>query len=151
MTSGQQPDATRPAGAGDGVVPGPLRVLVADDFEPVRMLAVRMLQKLGHDDVEEAEDGQQAVDALAARHFDLLFLDLSMPRMSGQDVVRWLLAHPDRAQGLTIVVISASAHAERPVLNELGVTHVLPKPFRSQEISDVIDAIYGVGETPGGS
>jgi two-component system, chemotaxis family, chemotaxis protein CheY len=143
MTSRQQPDAPRPSGSGGSAVPGPLRVLVADDFEPVRMLAVRMLQKLGHTDVQEAQDGQEAVDALAARSFDLLFLDLSMPRMSGQDVVRWLLANPDRAEGLTIVVISASAHAERPVLNELGVTHVLPKPFRSQEISDVIEAIYG--------
>lgn len=143
MTSGQVPASPRPAGAGGNGTPGPLRVLVADDFEPVRVLAVRMLQKLGHEDVEEAEDGQEAVDALAERHFDLLFLDLSMPRLSGQDVVRWLRAHPDRAEGLTIVVISASAHAERPVLNELGVTHVLPKPFRSQEIADVIDAIYG--------
>lgn len=145
MTSGQQPDPPRPAGAGGEGTPGPLRVLVADDFEPVRMLAVRMLQKLGHHEVEEAEDGQEAVDALAVRRFDLLFLDLSMPRLSGQDVVRWLRAHPDRAEGLTVVVISASAHAERPVLNELGVTHVLPKPFRSQEIADVIDAIYPRG------
>jgi two-component system, chemotaxis family, chemotaxis protein CheY len=143
MTSGQHPDAPGPI--------GPLRVLVADDFEPVRMLAVRMLNKLGHTDVEEAEDGQVAVEALGARDFDLLFLDLSMPRMSGQDVVRWLRAHPERNRDLTIVVISASAHAERPVLNELGVTHVLPKPFRSQEISDVINAIYGSGETPADS
>lgn len=143
MTSGQKPEPIRPARAGAGGAPGPLRVLVADDFEPVRMLAVRMLQKLGHSDVTEVEDGQQAVDALAARQFDLLFLDLSMPRLSGQEVVRWLIANPDRAVGLTIVVISASAHAERPILNELGITHVLPKPFRSQEIAAVIDAIYG--------
>lgn len=142
MTSGQHHESPRPTGAGDGVAPGPLRVLVADDFEPVRMLAVRMLQKLGHVDVEEAEDGQEAVDRLAARHFDLLFLDLSMPRMTGQEVVRWLNAHPDRAEGLTVVVISASAHAERPILNELGVRHVLPKPFRSQEIATVISEIY---------
>jgi two-component system chemotaxis response regulator CheY len=143
MTSGQHHESPHPTGVGDEVAPGPLRVLVADDFEPVRMLAVRMLQKLGHEDVEEAEDGQQAVDRLAARSFDLLFLDLSMPRMTGQEVVRWLVAHPEHAQGLTVVVISASAHAERPVLNELGVRHVLPKPFRSQEIADVIREIYG--------
>jgi CheY-like chemotaxis protein len=118
-----------------------LRVLVADDFEPVRTLAVRMLAKLGHEDTDEAEDGQQAVDALAAKKYDVLFLDLSMPRLSGQDVVRWLNDHPDRLEGLTIVVISASAHEERPVLNELGVTHVLPKPFRLQQIADVLAEI----------
>ena len=124
---------------------GSLRVLVADDFEPVRMLAVRMLHKLGHTDVEEAEDGQQAIERLMVRGFDLLFLDLSMPRVSGQEVVRWLREHPDRAEDLHVVVISASAHGERPVLNELGVRHVLPKPFRSQDIAAVIEQIYATG------
>ncbi|WP_122817655.1 response regulator [Nocardioides pantholopis] len=129
MTSDHAPETTS------------LRVLVADDFEPVRTLAVRMLAKLGHEDADEAEDGQQAVDALAAKKYDVLFLDLSMPRLTGQEVVRWLNAHPDRREGLTIVVISASAHEERPVLNELGVTHVLPKPFRLQQIADVLEGI----------
>jgi CheY-like chemotaxis protein len=116
-----------------------LRVLVAEDFEPVRTLTVRMLAKLGHSDVDEAEDGQEAVDALAAHHYDLLLLDMSMPRLSGMDVVRWLHAHPDRLEGLSIVVVSAAAHDERPMLNELGVTLMLPKPVRLQQLSEVID------------
>ncbi|WP_193605432.1 response regulator [Nocardioides dongkuii] len=129
--------------SGDASAPPSLRVLIADDFEPVRMLASRMLQKLGHGDVVEAEDGQEAVELMARRPFDLLLLDLSMPRMTGVEVVRWVRAHPEHTAGLNIVVISASAHTERPVLNELGITHVLAKPFRSQDISEVLDAIYG--------
>lgn len=119
----------------------PLRFLVADDFEPVRTLAVRMLHKLGHESVDEVEDGQAAVEALAARRYDVLFLDLSMPRMSGVEVVRWLNEHPDRREGLTIVVISASAQEQRPVLNELGVTRILPKPFRLQQITELVEEI----------
>jgi CheY-like chemotaxis protein len=114
---------------------------VAEDFEPVRTLTTRMLNKLGHADVDEAEDGQEAVDALAAKHYDLLLLDMSMPHLSGMDVVRWLHAHPDRLQGLSIVVVSAAAHEERPMLNELGVTMMLPKPVRIQQLSDVIDEV----------
>lgn len=125
--------------------PASLRVLIAEDFEPVRTLTARMLNKLGHRDVDEAEDGQDAVDALAAKHYDLLLLDLSMPRLSGVEVVRWLHAHPDRLEGLTIVVLSASAHAERPMLNELGVTLVLPKPVRLQQLSDVIAHVQANG------
>ncbi|MCW2767371.1 MAG: mprA 3 [Nocardioides sp.] len=116
-------------------------MLVAEDFEPVRTLTARMLNKLGHPDVDVAEDGQEAVDALAAKHYDLLLLDLSMPRLSGVDVVRWLHAHPDRLAGLTIAVLSASAHAERPMLNELGVTLVLPKPVRIQQLADLIEQV----------
>jgi CheY-like chemotaxis protein len=116
-------------------------VLIAEDFEPVRTLTARMLHKLGHDEVDEAEDGQEAVEALAAKRYDLLLLDLSMPRLTGLDVVRWLQAHPDRLDGLTIAVLSASAHEERPMLNELGVTLVLPKPVRLQQLSEILDQV----------
>lgn len=121
--------------------PGALRVLVAEDFEPVRTLTARMLTKLGHSEVDEAEDGQEAVEAMAIKSYDLLLLDLSMPRLTGLEVVRWLHAHPDRAEGLTIAVLSASAHAERPMLNELGVTLVLAKPVRIQQLSELIDEV----------
>nr|WP_216653807.1 response regulator [Nocardioides sp. zg-DK7169] len=120
-----------------------MRVLVADDFEPVRTLAVRMLEKLGNHVVGEAADGQEAVEALEREPHDLLLLDLSMPRMSGHDVVRWVNARPEIRDRLTIVVISASALDERPALAELGVTRVLPKPFRLQQIADVVDGLPG--------
>jgi CheY-like chemotaxis protein len=142
VTSGDtHGDGRAPEGSGPARRPAGLRVLVAEDFEPVRTLTTRMLNKLGHADVDEAEDGQEAVDALAAKHYDLLLLDMSMPHLSGMDVVRWLHAHPDRLQGLSIVVVSAAAHEERPMLNELGVTMMLPKPVRIQQLSDVIDAV----------
>ena len=63
----------------------------------------------------------------------------------GLDVVRWLHAHPDRLEGLTIAVLSASAHAERPILNELGVTLVLPKPVRMQQLAELIEHVRGNG------
>ena len=67
-----------------------------------------------------------------------MLLDLSMPRMSGEDVVRWLPAHPDRAEGLRTVVVTAWADERRAALHELGITTVLPKPFRRQHLIDLI-------------
>jgi CheY-like chemotaxis protein len=134
-------DQTRGGSAGESP-PAALRVLIAEDSEDVRALTVRMLGKLGQGgEVDEAQDGQEAVDALAANRYDLLLLDLSMPRLSGLDVVRWLHAHPDRLEGLTIAVLSASAHAERPILNELGVTLVLPKPVRLQHLTELLEHV----------
>jgi CheY-like chemotaxis protein len=78
-----------------------LRVLIADDFDVVRELMRRMLEKLGHV-VDEVEDGQEAIEAITARHYDLLLLDLMMPRMSGIDVARWLKAHPEHLEGMTV-------------------------------------------------
>ena len=91
--------------------------------------------------VVEAEDGQHAVEVLAAAAYDVMFLDLSMPRMSGEEVVRWLRAHPDVAPGLRIVVVSAWAGDKRPTLHELGVDAVLPKPFRKQQLLDLLEEL----------
>lgn len=127
-----------PGGARPGTVPPVTwRFLVVDDQEDIRDIMVRMLARLGHEAVE-AEDGRYAVEALSAGRFDVMLLDLSMPRMSGEEVVRWLKEHPEVAPDLQIVVVSAWAGDKRPALHELGVDAVLPKPFRKQQLVDLL-------------
>ena len=126
--------------SGDASASRVLRVLVADDFDVVRDLMRRIVEKLGHV-VDEVEDGQEAVTAIMGQRYDLLLLDLTMPRMSGIDVVRWLNAHPEHLDGMTVAIVSASAHDERPILNELGISLFLPKPLRRQELTDLINRL----------
>jgi len=121
----------------------PLRFLVVDDTEDIRDLMARMVVRLGHL-ADEAADGVEAVAALQEKSYDFMLLDLSMPRMGGEDVVRWLNAHPDRGIGLQVVVITAWAGERRAVLQELGVTTVVQKPLRSQQLRDLIGE-----DTPG--
>ncbi|WP_107705300.1 response regulator [Nocardioides allogilvus] len=115
----------------------PLRFLVVDDTEDLRDLMARMVVRLGHL-ADEAADGVEAVEALQRESYDFLLLDLSMPRMGGEDVVRWLNEHTDRGVGLRVVVITAWAGERRAVLQELGVTTMLQKPLRTQHLRDLI-------------
>ena len=119
-----------------------LRFLVADDTEDMRDLMVRMVERAGHT-AEEAADGVEAIVALSMHRYDVVLLDLSMPRMSGEDVVRWLNADPQRAEGLRIVVVTAWGGERRGTLQELGVTTVLAKPFRLQQLTDLIADVTG--------
>lgn len=114
-----------------------LRFLIVDDTDEMRAVMTRMVERAGHM-ADEAVDGVDATVALCNQHYDLMLLDLSMPRMSGEDVVRWLRAHPDRAPGLRVVVVSAWAGERRGVLQELGIDDVLTKPFRMQQLLDLI-------------
>jgi CheY-like chemotaxis protein len=123
-----------------------LRFLVVDDTEDMRDLMVRMVERAGHVAVE-AGDGIEATLALSTDRYDVMLLDLSMPRMSGEDVVRWLHAHPDRADGMRTVVVSAWAGDRRGTLQELGVTTVLTKPFRMQNLTDLIAEIVAEDAT----
>jgi CheY-like chemotaxis protein len=121
-----------------------LRFLIVDHTEDMRELMVRLVEREGHV-AEEAADGVGATVALSAHRYDVMLLDLSMPRMSGEDVVRWLHAHPDRAEGLRTVIVSAWAGDRRGTLQELGVTDVLTKPFRRQQLTDLIAEVLADG------
>jgi CheY-like chemotaxis protein len=114
-----------------------LRFLIVDDTEDMRELMVRLVEGAGHE-ATVAADGLEATEALSTHRYDVMLLDLSMPRMSGDDVVRWLNAHPDRAEGLRTVVVSAWAGEKRGILQDLGITSVLTKPFRRQHLTDLI-------------
>lgn len=119
-----------------------LRFLVVDDTADIREVMTRMVRRQGHL-ADEAVDGVEAVEALTARRYDMMLLDMSMPRMSGEEVVRWLQDNPEHAEGLRVVVVSAWAGDKRPVLQELGITDVLPKPLRRQQLEDLIARVLG--------
>jgi len=116
----------------------PLRFLVVDDTDDIRDLMARMVVRLGHL-ADEAADGIEAVEAIQKAAYDIMLLDLSMPRMGGEDVVRWLNEHPDHGAGLRVVVITAWAGERRAVLQELGVSSVLHKPLRTQQLRDLVE------------
>jgi len=115
-----------------------LTFLVVDDNEDVRDVFTRLIERSGHV-ASVAADGVEALEALQAQTFDMMLLDLTMPRMSGIQVVRWLREHPDVAPETRIVVISAWAGEHRAVLQELGVTTVMQKPLRLQQLRELIE------------
>lgn len=114
-----------------------LRFLIVDDTDELRELMARMVERAGHM-ADGAADGVEATLALSSQRYDVMLLDLSMPRMSGQDVVRWLHAHPDLSPGIRTVVVTAWGGENRGTLQELGITDVLAKPFRLQQLMDLI-------------
>ena len=119
-----------------------LRFLVVDDTPDIREVMSRMVQRQGHV-AEEASDGVEAVEALQRAQYDVMLLDLSMPRMTGEEVVRWLQEHPEHAHGVRVVVVSAWAGDKRPVLQELGIVDVMPKPLRRQQLEELIADTLG--------
>lgn len=114
-----------------------MRFLVVDDSEDIRDVFCRLVERAGHS-AAAAADGLDAIEVLKRESFDVMLLDLTMPRMDGVGLVRWLIAHPDLAPGLRVVVISAWAGDQRAVLQELGVETVMPKPLRMQQLTDLI-------------
>lgn len=121
----------------------PLRFLVVEDTEDIRWVTTRMVQQLGHI-ADEAADGVEAVEMLQAGSYDVMLLDLSMPRMTGEDVVRWLREHPEHGEGLRVVVVSAWTGERRAALAELGVDDFIAKPMRKAQLVDLVETTRSV-------
>lgn len=108
-----------------------LRVLVADDEPLSRVVVASLLRRAGHS-VSEVADGTAALEALDARLFDLLLIDLRMPGLDGLATLERVRAHPDPARaGCAVVILTASAlDAELAAVRAAGADLVLAKPFR---------------------
>ncbi|PKH39548.1 response regulator [Nocardioides alpinus] len=114
-----------------------LRFLVVDDCEDIRDMFCCFVERAGHL-TRPAVDGLDAVETLQQESFDVMLLDLNMPRMGGVEVLQWLRAHPDVAPGMRVVVVTAWTQQHVAHLADLGVTTVIEKPLRLQRLNDLI-------------
>jgi two-component system, sensor histidine kinase RpfC len=89
----------------------PLRVLVADDNETNRRVVRMILERAGHH-VELSEDGMQAMDAIESASFDLVLMDVNMPRMNGLEATRLLRLAMPATPRLPILALTADATGE---------------------------------------
>ena len=107
------------------------RLLIADDQEPMRFL-LTLLAEADCEVVGEAENGQQAVEAVEQLCPDLLLLDLSMPGMDGWDAVRHLREHRPELAILLVSGHEQPAYAERAL--RLGVKAYVLKQTAPTEV-----------------
>lgn len=106
-------------------------ILIADDSEAVRGIIVLMLRSLGYQNVTEASDGQDALELMQRREFDLLVLDIEMPRLDGYGVLAALKLDPV-LRHVPVIVASGLNELEAVVrCIDLGAEDFLPKPVNS--------------------
>jgi serine phosphatase RsbU (regulator of sigma subunit) len=106
----------------------PARVLVVDDTELNRDLLTRRVQRLGHE-VRTAENGRVALERLREEAFDVVLLDVMMPEVGGEEVLRTMKGDPALLH-VPVIMISALEDAEVVArCISLGADDYLPKPF----------------------
>jgi len=106
-------------------------IMLVEDNAQLRNVIVQILGTLGYDNVTEAADGQVALDLLAQRDFDLIVLDIEMPRVNGYEVLAALKRDPARRH-LPVIVASGLDRLDAVVrCIELGAEDFLPKPVNA--------------------
>src|SRR5689334_9059933 len=104
-------------------------ILVVDDYDDNRYTLTRYLERSGYRNNATANDGEEAIARLKADAFDLVLLDVMMPKVDGYQVLSWLKDQP-RLRDLPVIMISALNEMNSVVrCIELGAVDYLLKPF----------------------
>jgi DNA-binding response OmpR family regulator len=112
------------------------RILLVDDEQPVQKLLTFPLEKEGYE-VVQAVDGQQALQAFDQQQFDLVVLDIMLPRMDGLEVCRRLRAK----SRVPIIMLTAKAEEIDKVIGlEIGADDYITKPFSMREFRSRVRA-----------
>jgi CheY-like chemotaxis protein len=123
------------------------QILIVDDFEDARELYGEYLRLRGYE-VTGAADGPEALHLALPSHYDLIILDLALPRMDGISVLRALRAAPGTAR-TPIIILSASVGNEpRDESLRAGADLFLEKPCLPDELESAVVRLLD-GNQPG--
>lgn len=115
------------------------RILIVDDAAFMREMLCDLLTEEGYQIAAEAADGDEAVAAYAEHSPDLVMLDIVMPRKSGLEALREIVAHDPEAK----VVMCSALGQESLVIEalEAGAKDFVVKPFKPDRAIDVIKKV----------
>lgn len=112
------------------------KVLVAEDHEGCQVIIRKLLQRLGLK-VVLADDGDEAVEKAVNDKFDLIFMDVRMPRLNGIEAMEVL-----HEKGIRTPIVALTAHAmegNRQLCIDSGFDDYLSKPIERQKLLEVLD------------
>lgn len=120
-------------------------VLIVDDSAVMRAMIARVVRLSGLPlgTLHEAGDGAAGLDAVREHWIDLVLLDINMPVMDGEAMLRHLRADPETAALPVIVVSTEGSEARRAALEALGVSFIR-KPFKPEELRALVLQTTGV-------
>lgn len=123
-------------------------ILLVDDSLTVRAVIKKTLHLAGVEigELHEAGNGQEALAVLDANWIDLVFADLCMPVMDGEEFVDRLQQSGVLATLPVVIVSSAGSEPRIARLREKGVRDFVHKPFTPERIREVVDQVMGVKE-----
>ncbi len=119
-----------------------MKILVVDDFQTMRRIIKNYLRQLGFNNVEEAEDGDVALEKLKESEFDFVITDWNMPKMTGIDLLKKIRA-ANNFKNIPVLIITAEAEKENVVqAAQAGVNDYIVKPFTPEVLQTKIEKIF---------
>lgn len=118
------------------------RFLVVDDFSTMRRIVRNLLKELGFVNVQEAEDGVEALAKLNADTFDFVVSDWNMPNMTGIELLQAIRADA-KLKHLPVLMVTAEAKKENIIMAaQAGANGYVVKPFTAATLDEKLKKIF---------
>ncbi|MDE1942143.1 MAG: chemotaxis response regulator CheY [Betaproteobacteria bacterium] len=119
-----------------------MKFLVVDDFSTMRRIVRNLLKELGFTNVQEAEDGVDALQKLAGSNFDFVVSDWNMPNMTGIELLRKIRSDP-ALKHLPVLMVTAEAKKENIIeAAQAGASGYIVKPFTAATLDEKLKKIF---------
>ena len=119
-----------------------MKILVVDDFSTMRRIVKNVLRQLGYQNIEEAENGDQAFNLLQGGDFEFVVCDWNMPVMNGLELLIKLRSDA-RLKTLPFLMVTAEAEKEKVIAAvKAGVNNYVVKPFTLEIMREKIGKIF---------
>lgn len=119
-----------------------MRFLVVDDFATMRRIIRNLLKELGFANVEEAEDGNSALQKLRASRFEFVVTDWNMPNMTGIELLRHIRSDAS-LKHLPVLMVTAEAKKENIIeAAQSGASGYVVKPFTAVTLDEKLKKIF---------
>jgi two-component system chemotaxis response regulator CheY len=117
-------------------------VLVVDDYQTMVRILRNLLKQIGFNDVDDASDGQAALEKLRARKYGLVISDWNMAPMTGYELLQQVRADAE-LNSLPFIMVTAEAKTENVVAaKKAGVNNYIVKPFNAETLRTKISAVF---------
>ncbi|MCS2610267.1 chemotaxis response regulator CheY [Halomonas dongshanensis] len=116
--------------------------LVVDDFPTMRRIVRSLLKELGFTNVDEAEDGQDALNKLRAGSFEFVVSDWNMPNLDGLEMLKEI-RQDDALKHLPVLMVTAEAKKENIIAAaQAGANGYVVKPFTAATLEEKLNKIF---------
>lgn len=118
------------------------KILVVDDFSTMRRIVKNILKQLGYENLDEAEDGQQALSKLKGSSYDFVVTDWNMPNMTGLELCAAIRAD-DSLKEVPVLFVTAEAQKENIIQAvQAGASNYIVKPFTAEVLKEKMEKIF---------
>jgi two-component system chemotaxis response regulator CheY len=121
-----------------------MNILVVDDFKTMRRIVSNLLMQLGFKNIDEAIDGESALQKISEKDYKMIISDWNMEPMSGFELLQKIRSSEGEIKTVPFIMVTAESKPENIIkAKQAGVNNYIVKPFNVDTLKSKLTAVLG--------